>query len=66
MIDLLQRSRRTLGREPLPQAWLEEQETLYWVQRKLNHRGSDPFVARPMHSPRKINRARMAAANIGI
>jgi hypothetical protein len=66
MIDLLQRSRRTLGREPLPQAWLEEQEKLYWVQRKLNHRGSDPFVARPMHSPRKINRARLAAANIGI
>lgn len=66
MIELLQRSRRTLGRERLPQAWLDEQEQLYWVQRKLNHRGSDPFVARPMHSPRKINRARIAAANIGI
>jgi hypothetical protein len=50
----------------LPQAWLEEQEKLYWVQRKLNHRGSDPFVAEPMHSPRRINRAWMAAANIGI
>ena len=66
MIDLLQRSRRTLGRARLPQAWLEEQEDLYWVQRKLNHRGSDPFVARPMHSPRQIHRARIVAANIGI
>lgn len=59
MIDLLQRGRRTLGRAPLPQAWLEEQEKLYWIQRELNHRGSDPFIAKPMHSPRKIHRARL-------
>jgi hypothetical protein len=62
MIDLLQRGRRTLGRAPLPQAWLEEQEKLYWIQRELNHRGSDPFVAKPMHSPRKVHRARALAA----
>jgi hypothetical protein len=66
MSDLLQRSRRTLGRESLPQAWLDEQEKLYWVQRELNHRGSDAFVARPMHSPRKINRERAMAAHPGI
>ena len=66
MDELLQRSRRTLGREPLPQAWLEEHEKLYWVQRELNHRGSDLFVARPMHSPRQINRARAIAANTGV
>jgi hypothetical protein len=61
MIDLLQRGRRTLGPYPLPQAWLEEQEKLYWIQRELNHRGSDPFVAKPMHSPRKIHRARLSS-----
>jgi hypothetical protein len=59
MIDLLQRGRRTLGPYPLPQAWLDEQEKLYWIQRELNHRGSDAFVAQPMHSPRKIHRARL-------
>jgi hypothetical protein len=58
MIDLLQRGRRTLGRAPLPQAWLDEQEKHYWVQRELNHRGTDAFEAKPMHSPRKINRLR--------
>ena len=58
MIDLLQRGRRTLGPYPLPQAWLDEQERHYWIQRELNHRGSKAFVAQPMHSPRKINRER--------
>ena len=60
MIDLLQRGRRTLGRAPLPEAWLDEQETLYWLQRKLNHRGTSVFVKKAMHSPRQINRARSA------
>jgi hypothetical protein len=55
MIDLLQRGRRTFGPYPLPQAWLDEQEKHYWIQRELNHRGSKAFVAQPMHSPRKIN-----------
>jgi hypothetical protein len=59
MIDLLQRGRRTLGPYPLPQTLLEEQEKLYWIQRELNHKGTDPFVAKPMHSPRKIHRARL-------
>ena len=66
MIDLLQRGRRTLGRAPLPQAWLDEQEEHYWIQRELNHRGTDFFVARPMHSPRKISRERARAANKGL
>lgn len=66
MIDLLQRGRRTLGPYPLPQAWLDEQEKLYWIQRQLNHRGSDEFVAKPMHSPRKIHRDRAAAAQEGL
>jgi hypothetical protein len=65
MIELLQRGRRTLGRAPLPQAWLEEQEKHYWVQRELNHRGSDPFEAKPMHSPRKISRERAIAGQSG-
>jgi hypothetical protein len=60
MIELSQRSRRTLGRAPLPAAWLAEQEELYWIQRELNHRGTDPFVRKPMHSPRKIHRQRLA------
>lgn len=66
MISLLQRSRRTLGREFLPKAWLDEQEKLYWVQRELNHRGSDLFVARPMHSPRRISREREIEAQTGV
>lgn len=61
MIELLQKGRRTLGPYPLPQAWLDEQEKMYWIQRELNHRGSDPFVAKPMHSPRKIHRARFTS-----
>lgn len=61
MIDLLQRGRRTLGPYPLPKALLDEQEKLYWIQRELNHRGSEPFVAKPMHSPRKIHRARLSS-----
>ncbi|HXC76620.1 MAG TPA: hypothetical protein VNU19_06170 [Candidatus Acidoferrum sp.] len=66
MIEVLRRSRRTLGREFLPQAWLDEQEKLYWIQRQLNHRGSDEFVARPMHSPRKINRERAKSATVEV
>ena len=62
MIDLLQRGRGTLGPYPLPQALLEEQEKLYWIQRELNHRGTDPFIAKPMHSPRKIHRARQSSS----
>jgi len=60
MIELSGRSRRTLGRQPLPQAWLDEQEALYWKQRELNHRGSDEFVRRAMHSSRKIHRLRLS------
>ena len=62
MIELLRRSRRTLGRKLLPKEWLSEQETLYWKQRELNHRGTDVFVRKPMHSPRKIARARLSAS----
>ena len=64
MIDLLQRGRRTLGRAPLPQAWLEEQEKLYWIQRESNHRGTDAFEAKPMHSPRQIHRDRLSALKV--
>jgi hypothetical protein len=60
MIDLLQRGWRTLGPYPLPQAWLDEQENHYWIQRELNHRGAAKFEAKPMHSPRKIHRDRLA------
>jgi hypothetical protein len=62
MIDLLQQGRRTLGPYRLPQALLDEQEKLYWIQRELNHRGSDAFVAKPMHSPRKIHQARLVSS----
>ena len=65
MIELLQRGRRTLGREPLPKAWLEEQEKHYWIQRELNHRGTDAFVAKPMHSPRRIHSARLNSSLLG-
>jgi hypothetical protein len=63
MIELLQRSKRTLGRAPLPQSWLDEQETHYWIQRELNHRGTAVFVKKPMHSPRQINRIRSLLAD---
>jgi hypothetical protein len=66
MVDLLQRGRRTLGRAPLPQAWLDEQEKHYWIQRELNHRGTTPFVRRPMHSPRQISRQRAVEATNGV
>ena len=56
MASLLQRSRRTLGRERIPQAWLDEQERHYWIQRELNHRGTEPFIRKPMHSPRRVHR----------
>jgi len=58
MIEVLKRSRYTLGRKLLPPEWLQSQEDHYWRQRQMNHRGIKPFVAEPMHSPRKINRAR--------
>jgi hypothetical protein len=61
MMSLLNRSRRPLGRQPLPPEWLIEQEELYWRQRGLNHRGSTPFVRRAMHSPRQISRDRAAS-----
>ena len=60
MIGLLRRSHRTLGPYPMPKAWLEEQERHYWKQRELNHRGNEAFVAKPMHTPRKIHRLRLA------
>jgi len=62
MTLLSRRSRRTLGPYPLPQHWLDEQEALYWKQRELNHRGSDEFVKKAMHSPRKIHRLRLSGA----
>ncbi len=62
MIELSRRSRRTLGPYPLPKEWLAEQEALYWKQRELNHRGSDKFVKKAMHSPRKIHRLRLSGA----
>jgi hypothetical protein len=65
MIELLQRGRRTLGREPLPKAWLDEQEKHYWIQRELNHRGPDVFVAKPMHSPRRIHSTRLNSRLLG-
>ncbi len=61
MVELLQRGKRTLGRAPLPQSWLDEQEMHYWIQRKLNHRGTDTFVKKSMHSPRQIHRMRTLA-----
>ena len=63
MIELLQRGKRTLGRAPLPQSWLDEQETHYWIQRELNHRGTGEFVKKPMHSSRQIHRIRTLAVN---
>ena len=51
-----------LGPYPMPQAWIDEQEKHYWIQRELNHRGNAAFVAKPMHSPRKIHRARLSEA----
>jgi len=66
MIELLRRSRRTLGPNPMPRAWLEQQERLYWIERELNHRGSGAFVKEPMHSPRRINRDRAIAASRGV
>ena len=62
MVALLQRSFRTLGPHRIPAAWLEEQERHYWIQRELNHRGTNAFVAEPMHSPRKIHRMRLSEA----
>jgi hypothetical protein len=62
MAELLQKSRRTLGRARLPQAWLDEQERHYWIQRELNHRGSGPFTKKAMHSPRLIHRLRAEQA----
>jgi hypothetical protein len=64
MIALLNRSKRTLGRRPIPPEWLAEQERHYWIQRELNHRGSAAFFKRAMHSPRQINRERARVANM--
>jgi len=62
MIALTRRSSKTLGPHRIPEAWLAEQEALYWKQRELNHRGSAEFVKKAMHSPRRINRARRASS----
>ena len=62
MIELSRRSARTLGPYALPRAWLDEQESLYWKQRELNHRGTEPFIRKPMHSPRQIHRQRLSGA----
>jgi hypothetical protein len=66
MVAVMQKSRYTLGPKRLPPEWLALQEHHYWIQRELNHRGSGPFVARPMHSPRQISRERSIAANPGV
>jgi hypothetical protein len=58
MIDVMQKSRYTLGPKRIPASWLAVQEKHYWIQRELNHRGNQPFEAKPMHSPRKIKRER--------
>jgi hypothetical protein len=58
MIQVLKRSRYTLGRKFMPSEWLQLQEHHYWRQRELNHRGTKPFIAEPMHSPRRISRER--------
>ena len=44
MIDLVQRRRHPLRSAPLDDALSREQEAVYWVQRKLNHRGKASFV----------------------
>jgi hypothetical protein len=62
MIDVLKRSRYTLGRKFMPAEWLELQEQHYWTQRELNHRGSQPYTAQPMHSPRKIHAATLVSS----
>ncbi len=57
MVEVLKRSRYTLGPKFLPAEWLVAQEEHCWRQRELNHRGSQQaFVAKPMHSPHKIHR----------
>jgi hypothetical protein len=61
MIEVIKRSRYTLGRKFMPPEWLELQEKHYWVQRELNHRGTPPYEALPMPSPRQIHRARSYA-----
>jgi len=63
MIEVIKRSRYTLGRKFMPAEWLELQEQHYWTQRELNHRGTKPYVALPKHSPRKIRRARLSAVS---
>ena len=64
MAAVLQRSRYTLGRRRLPEAWLADQEQHYWIQRKLNHRGMRPFEAKPLYAPREVSRQRAIAAQI--
>lgn len=58
MIEVIKRSRYTLGRKFMPPEWLQLQVKHYWIQREMNHRGTVPYEAVPMHSPRKIHRAR--------
>ena len=65
MIELMARSRGTLGPYKMPPEWIEKQENLYWIQRKLNHRGNAEFVKQAMHSPRRISRERAQAATHG-
>jgi hypothetical protein len=49
MIALLQERRRTHGRVVQLGAWNSRLETLYWIQRRLNHRGRAEFVGQPRH-----------------
>jgi hypothetical protein len=64
MIEVIRRSRYTLGRKSMPPEWLHEQEARYWRQRQINHRGASGFVHEAMHSPRKINRERMLGRTV--
>ena len=66
MIELMARSRKTLGPYKMPPEWIDAQENLYWIKRKLNHRGSAEFVKPAMHSPRRISRERAQAATYGV
>jgi len=59
MIELLRPGQR-LGRgKSLPTGIREQQESRYWVQRELNHRGTTEFERKAMHSSRKIRRERL-------
>ncbi len=47
IIAVVQERRRTHGRTVQPVAWSSKLETLYWIQRRLNHRGRADFVRQP-------------------